>query len=100
MAQFGPEQKTEEWRKEKGGTDYKALISTLKMNAIAKQIRKCEPKKKRGKRTTRYDCTSRFSKGGTGNVLPQECAVHSLAQFGPVQPTEEGGKEKGVENRL
>ena len=33
--------------KRKRRIDYKALISTLKMNAIAKQIRKCEPKKKR-----------------------------------------------------
>ena len=57
-------------------------------------------KRKRGKRTTRYDCTSRFSKGGTGNVLPQYIAVHSLAQFGPLHSPEEGRKKKGVENRL
>ena len=75
--------------KRKRRIDYKALISTLKMNAIAKQISKCEPKKKRGKRTTRYDCTSRFSKGGTGNVLPQDDAVHSLAQLSPSHSTEE-----------
>ena len=87
-------------KKRESRIDYKTLISTLKRNAIAKQIRKCEPKKKRGKRTTKYDCTSRFSKSGTGNVLPQCFAVHSLAQFGPEQYTEEWINEKGVENRL
>ena len=71
------------------------------MNAIAKQIRKCEPKKKRGKRTTSYDCTSRFSKGGSGNVLPQFFAVHSLAQFGPEHLSDDAAAgEKKKENRL
>ena len=58
-------------------------------------------KRKRGKRTTRYDCTSRFSKGGTGNVLPQYRAVHLLAQFGPEHSSDDAAAgEKKKENRL
>ena len=93
----------EEGRKEKGGEENRkeSTPQHLKRNAIGlphsqrdKQISKCARARREEKKN--HDCTSRFSKGGSGNVPPHLNPVHLLAQFSPVQSSEEE-KRKGGE---